>query len=370
MKRICVFCECWESGGIESFLNNVLLHMDLTNMEVDIVAACLKSSIFTSGLERKGIHFIELSGKLRSMENHHLFRKLLRERKYDLVHFNLFQGLSLHYVQIAKSEGIPVRIVHSHGAGLRDSRTKQLKLVLHGIGRQIWRSSATDYWACSRQAADFLFGKVSASVWIVPNGIEIGHFRFSSEIRRQVREELGISDQLLIGTVGRFSQEKNQSFLLDAFSYLTSSCPDSRLLLVGSGDDEAKLRRKAEDLDITGRVIFYGTSSRVERLLSAMDIFVFPSLVEGLGIACVEAQASGLPVLCSENIPDEAKITPLVKTLELKHGAQHWAEALSTMPYGQPRRNGALLVRKAGFDISDVALSVRRRYMELSNDGS
>lgn len=339
-------------------------------MEVDIVAACLKSSIFTSGLERKGIHFIELSGKLRSMENHHLFRKLLRERKYDLVHFNLFQGLSLYYAQIAKSEGIPVRIVHSHGAGLRDSRTKQLKLVLHGIGRQIWRSSVTDYWACSRQAADFLFGKVSASVWIVPNGIEIGRFRFSSESRQQVREELGISDHLLIGTVGRLSQEKNQAFLLDAFSCLIACRPDSRLLFVGSGDNEPDLRRKAEDLDIAGGVIFYGTSSRVERLLSAMDIFVFPSLVEGLGIACVEAQASGLPVLCSENIPDEAKITPLVKTLELERGPYRWAEELSSMRHGQDRHDGGRMVQKAGFDISDVALSVRQKYMELSDDES
>ncbi len=359
VRKICCFCESWESGGIESFLSNVLLHMDLSQMQVDVVAAQIKPSVFTPGLKARGVHFIELSGDLRSTKNCCLFRKLIRERKYDVIHFNLFQGLALYYVCIAKKAGVPVRISHSHGMGLRDSRTKRLKLLLHCIGRILWKNTATDCWACSKAAANFLFGEENQAR-IIPNGIDVGKLKFSQKSRELIRTELGLADELLIGTVGRMSQEKNQLFLPGVFLKFQEIKPNSRIIFVGSGTEEPLIKKKVSELGIESKTIFYGVSDRVEKLLCAMDVFVFPSLMEGLGIAAIEAQASGLPVLCSQFIPDEAKITPLCNALPLN--AEMWAQKLPTL-HAQERERYAEQVRSAGFDITDVAAEIEKNWL-------
>lgn len=362
-RRICCFCETWESGGIESFLNNVLLRMDLSGLEVDIVAACIKESVFTLGLESKGIQFVPLSGAVRDLrKNFAQFRELLRERHYDVVHFNLFQGLSLYYVQIAKEEKVPVRIAHCHGSGLRNSRTKQLKLILHRLGRYLWKDSATEYWACSQAAANFLFSN-ELSVRVIPNGIDTNRFSFDAGERERVRRQLGMEENYVVGNVGRLSSEKNQQFLLETFAHLSRMRPESRLLLVGDGVEKTMLQRSAEQLGIAENVTFYGTSKQVEKLLWAMDVFAFPSLFEGLGIACVEAQAAGLPVVCSEGVPKEAHISPLIKAVKLSDGTVRWAEELSCCGGTEiSRMDGVPMVRGAGFDSSDVAKMIETTF--------
>lgn len=202
-------------------------------------------------------------------------------------------------------------------------------------------------------------------ICVIPNGINTNRFQFSAESRKETRAELGLENQILIGTVGRLSQEKNQTFLLDVFSAFLKDHPDSRLLLVGKGEEKEALQQKAEALRIADKVIFLGVVHCVENVLAAMDVFLFPSLVEGLGIACVEAQSAGLPVLCSEHIPPEAKLTPLVKTAELGQGAQYWAEELAACLHESgPRDVGALWVREAGHDVADAARLVMKTYLE------
>lgn len=369
MRRICCFCEIWKSGGIESFLNSVLLHVEFGEVEVDIVTATLQESVFTAGLQEKGIHFYELSGNQRDLyRNYRMFRRLLRERRYEVIHFNLFQGLSLYYARIAQQEGVPIRIVHSHGMGLRESKTKTLKLILHRLGRLRWRSSATDFWACSKPAAEFLFSADVLNhhrIQIIPNGIEIDRFRFSHQSRGRTRAELGVENQLLIGTVGRLSQEKNQGFLLEVFAQIHTRRSDSRLLLVGEGELLETLRTQAVQLGIADATIFMGASQSVPELLCAMDLFVFPSFMEGLGTAAVEAQAAGLPVLCSDRIPDEARITEQVTALPLETGKEAWAEAALKSCFSvKNRESSADIVKAAGFEISDVAWLIGQKYME------
>ena len=335
MRRICCFCETWESGGIESFLNNVLQRMDLTNAEVDIVAACIKESVFTAGLEKKGIRFVQLSGgQRRLLQNFRLFRNLLRERRYDVVHFNLYQGLSLYYVRIAQQEGVSVRIAHSHNTALRKSGTRYLKLLLHWAAKICYTSSATDLWACSQAAAEFLFASrdlAQKGFRFIPNGIETERFRFDAAQRDAVRKELGLADAFVIGNIGRLCYQKNQSFLLDVFGEIVKQKPYSRLLLVGEGEDKIALEGRARRLGIADTVIFFGTTDHVEQLLWAMDVFVFPSRFEGLGIVAIEAQAANLPIICSENIPPEAFITNLAQKLDLRTGPAIWAKQIISM---------------------------------------
>lgn len=366
--KVCCFCEKWESGGIESFLHNVLLHMDLHDIHVDIVAAELAESIFAQPLRKRGIRFIELSGKQQKLsQNYRLFRNLLQEENYDVIHLNIFHGLSLYYAHLAKRAGIPVRIAHSHNTALRKSRTRVLKQMIHCASKELFTGSATDLWACSEAAAKFLFSPnvlKKREFKFIPNGINIERFRFDAAVREKVRRELRLDGKFVIGNIGRLCYQKNQDFLLDVFSEVIRCRPKSCLLLIGEGAAEADLRQKAKRLGISDAVIFYGTSAHIEQLLWAMDVFVFPSRFEGLGIAAVEAQAAGLPVLCSEYVPNEACVTSQFQSLTLKDGAARWAEKLlelGGMQYDRAKSVNA--VQRAGFDIQSVARIIEQQFI-------
>lgn len=366
--KVCCFCEKWESGGIESFLYNVFLSMDMTTVQVDIVAAELSESVFTQLLREHGIRFVELSGQQqRLLTNHRIFRNLLRKEKYDVVHLNIFHGLSLYYAYLAKQEHVPIRVAHSHNTALRQSRTRALKQLVHRMARELFTGSATDLWACSETAANFLFSKRSlknAGFRFIPNGIDTERFRFDFAVRESVRRELGVEGQFLIGNVGRLCYQKNQAFLLDIFAAVLRLRPEGRLLLIGEGEAEAALLQEAERLGVANAVIFYGTSAHVERLLWAMDVFVFPSHFEGLGIAAIEAQAAGLPVVASENVPEEACVTDSFQTVPLGAGEKKWAQALmERQDCAINREAGAAIVQEAGFDIRTVAERIRKMWM-------
>lgn len=362
-RRVCCFCEQWESGGIESFLNNMLIRMDLSRLEVDIVAARLGESVFTGPLKACGVRFYELSGQPNeTVRNHRAFRRLLEERRYDVVHLHVFQGLSLAYARLAKKAGVPVRIAHSHNTDLRQSPARWLKLCLHAWGRRRYAGDCTDLWACSGAAARFLFAE--REYRFIPNGIETGRFRFDPAVRARVRAELGMEDAFVVGNVGRLSTQKNQMFLLEVFRELLALAPGSRLLLVGEGEALPALKERAERLQIADHVIFYGLSDQVEQLLWAMDVFAFPSLFEGFGIVAIEAQAAGLPVLCSDKVPPEAMVTEQAVQLNLSAGPRAWAEAALNWAAAD-RGPGAEAVAAAGFDAWTVADSIKNAWMGL-----
>ena len=362
--KICLYCEKWESGGIESFLTNVLTHLDLSSLSVNLVAAELCPSVFTARLEALGVRFVQLSGSLRDLKtNHRMFRELLRERQYDVVHLNAYQAMSLQYLDLAREAGVPVRIAHSHNTALRKSASRALKMVLHNRAKEKYADVATDLWACSQEAAAFLFAPDALrrqGYTFIPNGIEIDRFRFSPEARDRVRAELGVGVALVIGNIGRLCYQKNQQFLLQVLPEVLRRRPDAVLLLVGEGDDRAALEEESRALGISDRVIFYGTTDRPEDLYSAMDVFAFPSRFEGLGIAAVEAQTAGLQTLCSEHVPHEARLTPLAVPLPLQ--AEVWADAILHHDQETDRAAAAGAVEDAGFAIRAVAEKIESKW--------
>ena len=325
----------------------------------------------TAELEEKGVRFYELSGNQRKLgQNHRMFKWLLKERQYDVVHLHIFQGLSLYYAYLAKKAGVPVRIAHSHNTALRQSKTRWLKLIVHNLAKRMLAENATEYWACSSLAAKFMFPQ---SVWekrqyeFIPNGIDIERFRFDNKVRKKIRKDLDIEERFVIGNVGRLCYQKNQEFLIDIFASLQSARPDSVLLLVGEGEMKADLQQQAERLGIADKMIFYGVTDRVQNLLWAMDMFVFPSRFEGLGIAVVEAQAAGLPVVCSDNVPDEAVVNDLVRKVRLGVGADSWAETILHSQTDLNRLAFNEQVQKSGFAVADVTGRIEKMYLGLKN---
>lgn len=375
-KRICFFCERWASGGIESFLYNIVMQWDLSRWEIDIVAACLEDSMFTEPLRQKGICLLALSGDVRRLgDNHRRFRQLLRQRNYCGVHLHIYHGLSLYYARIARQAGVPLRIAHSHNAALRNSPTRWIKQWIHQGSRRLWTKEATHLLACSKEAGEFLFGSASRQalqIRLISNGIDSQRFAFHEAERAGMREELSLSGCFVIGNVGRLCTQKNQEFLLEVFRYVAKMVPESRLLLVGQGEDENDLKARSQMLGIADRVIFYGVTSKVERLLWAMDLYVQPSLFEGLPLAMVEAQAAGLPVLCADTVSGQGKITDGLRFLPLRAGHKAWAEAVweewkaweESDNRCQYRMEKADQVKAAGYDIRMVACQLEQIYRE------
>lgn len=188
---------------------------------------------------------------------------------------------------------------------------------------------ATDFAACSGVAKKMFFWKKPEEVYLMRNAIDLEKFTFSGEKRNAIREALGIGrDALVLGHVGRFAKEKNHSFLLDVFSRLRKLQPEARLLLLGDGELFEAVKAEAARAGLADGVIFAGRQADVGAYMSAMDVFVMPSLFEGLGIVLIEAQANGLPCVASDQVPLETKASELIEYLPLRGDVDRWVEAV------------------------------------------
>lgn len=366
-RHICIFCESWESGGIESFLFNVLCSMNLDGMKIDIIVSQLKNSIFSEHLKSMGINFYELSGnQKRLIKNYRMLNRIFKENQYDVIHMNIFHAISYIYVLPARKNSIRKRIVHSHNTKIGRCRSYPLKKFLHWFFKSYFYGIFTDFWACSKDAAEFMFSKklmLSGKFEIIPNGIDIERFAFNEKARKKTRAVLGIGQKPLLVNIGRLCEQKNQMFLLDVLKELTERGNDCTLLLVGEGEMLAALHDKAEKLEIVDKVIFYGTTSAVEDILSAGDVFLFPSIFEGFGIAALEAQTASLPVICSEYVPVEAFLTEQIRAVSLKEGAKAWSDAITdALTHSVRNISPVEIIQKKGFDIKETAGKIREKY--------
>lgn len=367
-RNICILCEVWGTGGIESFLSSVLTAMDLQNMRITIVASSITKGDYWKKLTEAGIRFRQLSGNHRLyLRNFYLFHRLLREERFDVVHLNAFNACQLFYLQLAKWQGIPMRIAHSHNTMIRKGNYHLLKSFLHRIARTSLQRCATLKWACSEEAAEFLFTDktIKASKYsIIRNGFEVSRFCYDACARKRIRAYYGIEGKYVIGNAGRLCIQKNQHFLIDILACVKKKHQvNCVLLLLGEGPDGEALKEYADALNVSKEVIFAGFKGNAQSYYSAMDVFVFPSLFEGLGIVALEAQVSGLSTICSENVPDDVFVTDLITRMSLDCGPEKWAEVVLNNQRSSCRRvSHEEELRNAGYDSCQVAHYIRQYY--------
>ena len=217
------------------------------------------------------------------------------------------------------------------------------------------RRTADCFFACSIPAGKWLFGKKvvnSNRFKVLKNAIDTKKYTFDYEKRIRIRNEFGITeDAFVVGHVGRFVDVKNHTFLIDIFKEITNKNNNAILLLVGEGELKASIKNKAISLGLSNKVVFTGLRDDIPNILSAMDVFVFPSLFEGLGIVAVEAQAAGLHTICADTIPSEARITDLFHYISLNEPAEKWADSIKKYDNGYKRENMQNEIVKAGYDI-------------------
>ena len=196
------------------------------------------------------------------------------------------------------------------------------------------------------------------------NAIDSELFIANRNEREKVRKEFGLENQFVVGHVGRMHPQKNHDFLIDVFSEIKKKKQNAKLVLIGTGPLKNKLRKKIQYLGLSEYVIFLGNRKDINRLYQAMDVFIFPSLFEGLGIVSIEAQAAGIPVLCSEGLPPETNITPIYHMLMLKEGAEVWAQsAIDIAKTPLAHSNMQEYIIDSGFDMKVVAEMMEKYYL-------
>jgi len=283
-----------------------------------------------------------------------------KEHEYLIIHGHVANS-AVFYLGLARKK-IPFRIIHSHNTMASDVPWKRMR---NFILTRFIKSVANRYIACSKEAASFLFGK-KENVVIFPNAVDVNSYIFDQVKRDYIRAKLGIAEKLVIGHVGRFCPQKNHDFLIDVFHEVYAKNRETVLLLIGGGELYEVVVRKAERLGLKDAVRFIGISDRVADYMNAMDVFAMPSLFEGLPLAAVEAQASGLPVFLSENISRETDITG--KTVFLPLEIPAWVDALIT-PRMNDRINSGNKVKQSRFNIETQVGQLCNYYEELLKIG-
>ena len=349
-------------GGAETLIMNLYRNIDRSKVQFDFLTC--KEGVFDKEIEELGGtvyripyvnevgHFGYISSLNNFFSNHH---------DYQIVHTHLNKMSGL-VTRAAKKYGIQYCITHSHNTGGEGSfLAKAYK----------WYSSLyiprnTDYqFACSQAAAKWLFGSKSNNVKLLNNGIEPEMFMYSPEVRKKKRVELGITDQFVIGHVGRFTKQKNHQFLIEIFAKLVKRRPNSILLLCGDGVLRKDIENKVKELDIQEKVMFLGVSSDVHQLLQVFDIFLFPSLHEGLPVTLIEAQAAGIPCVISDEITTEVDLgMNLIKFLKL-NSVDKWVQEIESIEVGMREQSDLhhKQLKDRGYDIKTTASWLQDFYL-------
>lgn len=274
---------------------------------------------------------------------------------------------SLYYVfplLLGKIFNIPYRVIHSHNSGFQIKPTFFRKM-LRFFNKYIVDYSATDYWACSQKAGEWMFGK-NRRFRIIHNAINSRNYKFYLEERNNIRKSLNIENKFVVGHVGRFVYQKNHEFLINLFYELQKTEPESVLMLIGgsaNGDEFLiKAKEQVRHLNIENKVLFLGLRNDVSDLMQAMDCFVLPSYFEGLPLVAVEAQCAGLKSYLSDIISEEVKITDLVNFISLDETSEYWAkQILSNRNY--ERKDMCNEIKDAGYDINTEIKKIERFYL-------
>ena len=369
--KVLYFVDRLLIGGIQTFILNNIEHIDKTKVQIDFLILDDGNVYETeTNLKLQGYNVYKLEGVwLRKPTDYfNYFKKIdeffLNHHDYKVVHLHS-SSKNFYVLKSAKKYGIPVRIAHSHNIGFQSKN--KMQIMIGNLCKPLLKKYATDYFACAYLAGEWLFGKKAVKdgkVKVIHNAVEYEKFKFNEEKRIEIRNRLNINEKLVIGNVGRFSEQKNHEFLIDIFNEIHKKNKMSTLMLIGKGEKEELIRKKVKELGLENDVIFMGFCDNVNELMWAMDIFLMPSLHEGLPVVGIEAQAAGLPCFMSKYvITDEVKITELVKFIELKQSPREWAEEILNSDLN--RKDTKAEIEQAGYLIMDTAKELENFYRNV-----
>lgn len=349
--------------GIGTVIMNYCKALDKNKYDLTILAGKPIADSYMCECEILGIKLIVLPSRHRKSLRHYLgLFKELRKGKFDIVHIHGSSSMMAIELFIAKIAGTEARIAHSHSSHCSNMK---LQNILNPYFRKLYTISM----ACSDAAGDWLFGK--DNYIIQPNGFDTTKFIFSEQERYRTRRELGIVNKFVLGHVGRFNETKNQKYLLDIFEDIAKKYEDAYLLFVGIGPDFEMIKELIYKHPFSERIILYGESDKISSLYSAMDVFLFPSLYEGLGLVAVEAQINGLPCIISDKVPKMVEVGGNVTFLPIgDKDKKAWSDQILEYKILSLNRIAAYLKIKSNiqkFDIGFCVKNLENIYVSLIN---
>lgn len=324
-QNVLIIAASLKIGGAEKVARDIALYAPEGKYEFHYIVFGENVGFYEAQVIEKGakvFHWPEPS------ENYfHFFRNLLslmKKEGYHAVHaHNMFNcGFTMLAAAMA---GVPVRIPHAHSALV--SHPSFAKRIYEKVMQFLILHCSTDLVACGVAAGQRLFGDRD-DVQLILNGIDMAHFVYAPNKRDMIRRKLQLGDRLVLGHTGHLAGVKNQTFLLELVPLILEKHPDAMLLLLGEGEDRPMLEQKIRDMNLEDSVIMTGNVTNVADYLSAMDVFVFPSLYEGLPLSILEVQANGLPCIISNSVPKDVFLTDLIHPLSLNDPKEQWVAAI------------------------------------------
>ena len=362
--RVLQISYAMDLGGAETLIMNLYRNIDRSKVQFDFLLHCSHESAYEKEIQ-------SLGGKIYRIPRYLGYNKLSYERdltnflnshpEYLIIHDHLMNSAS-ETLKVAKKLG-RIGIAHSHIANNPFSLTELYRFFFR---KDLWKIA--DYrFACSEEAGKRLY-RNKADFIILKNGIMTEKFKYTDAMRENKRSSLGLKETTkVIGTIGRMVKQKNQVRLLYIMKRLVELNEDTKLLLIGEGPLESDLRMTTRKLNLEDKVLFTGPRTDVNELLSAMDVFVLPSLYEGLGIVLVEAQASGLPCIFSDIIPNDVDLIPeLIHRVSLSASDDIWANSIQNCEQMNRRDDAWKAVADRGYDIKSSVQQLQDFYLGLS----
>lgn len=356
VKWVLHLCGMMSVGGVQAMLMSFYKNINTEKVQFAFAVQRNFDYDYDEEIKKLGgrIHFLPDMIKDGKAYRKELSKLLKTHPEYKIVHCH-FNHRNWIMLDVAKKMQVPVRISHAHAANVK---TRLTSIVHLGYLSLKIRNRATRFLACSYASGEYLY--CSKNFEILHNAIDIDKFRFNNNHRKRLRDEIGVSDDdILIGQIGHINENKNQMFSLEVLRGLPINY---KLAIVGTGPLKDEVENKASDLGMTTRVKFLGVRNDVNELLSAFDALIFPSIHEGLGLVCIEAQASGLPVVASTNVPNEICITKLVKQYPLD-SINKWIDFFGQINPAERSVDNRSLI-DAGYSIKNEAQNLENLYLE------
>lgn len=317
-------------GGIETYIYNLYKNADKEKFEFSfLVFDYGKKVCYEKELEKKGVKFYKITPRTK---NYFKFLKDLKEvyknNKFDYIHFNLMDFSCFERITYANKYSKAKIIIHSHCGSSNYLKGNHLRTaILNKLGKYKIRKIPYIRAACGKQAGEYMFGL--EEYLIFNNGIDLEKFKYNQASRQQIRSGLNIkNDTIVIGLIAAFLPVKNHSFLIEIFSEIIKQKKNYKLVLIGIGPTQDKIKHKVKELNIEEKVLFLGKRTDVDKIYSALDIYLMPSISEGLSISLLEAQVNGLKCYTSSEVDKNSNITGNVEFISLKNTAKEWANII------------------------------------------
>lgn len=366
MIRVLHSVSNMDRAGIETMLMNYYRHMDRNKVQFDFLCNKTKPGAYDQEILDMGGKIYHSPGlnPLRFFKYKNEVIDILKENSDIKIMHSHNGALAYQSLYAAYKYGLKNRICHAHATTIDFNLKLPLKLAYKTQLKKV----ANNYWGCGKKSVEFYFGSniiKSNNYFIVHNAIDEEKFLYNEQKRKEVREKYNLNGKFVIGNVARFMKQKNHTFTLDLFKVILQKEPNAILMLLGDGELLDAMKQKAKELGIENSVMFMGNVNNVNEMYQAMDLFLLPSLFEGLPVVGIEAQASGLKCIFSNTITDEVKVTDNIEFLDLnKDSLEKWADKiLSYKEY--ERKNTDKEIINAGYSIEEEAKKLQKVYEKM-----